>query len=81
MRLFAIYNRAYKLRYFVADTIENALTFATKVGHIKRPNGFRRWVELTEQPPAELQPMIDELLAGNQPGVLVESEQGWQISS
>jgi hypothetical protein len=69
------------LRCVVAETIEEALALAVKTGHIKRPNGYRKWVDLTDNPPAELKPHLDKLLAQNRAGVCVEDEQGWHLAS
>jgi hypothetical protein len=81
MRLFGIYNRAYKLRCVLAETIEEALTLATKAGHIKRPQGYRKWLDLTDNPPEDVKPHLPTLVAEGRAGVLVQDEKGWHLSS
>lgn len=77
MRLFAIHNRAYKLRYVIADDIETALTLAVQAGHIKRAQGYRKWLDCTDT----ASPALKKLLRESRAGVLVESETGWHLSS
>lgn len=81
MRLFGVYNRGYNLRYVVADSIEQALALAFQAGHIRRPNQYRRWTDLTDEPPPELEGQVEELLAAGRPGVLSQGEKGWQVSA
>jgi hypothetical protein len=81
MRLFAVWNRAYKMRCIIAATIEDALAIAVRTGHIKRAQGYRKWLDLTDNPPEELAPHLEGLMAEGRAGVAVQSEQGWHLSS
>lgn len=81
MRLFAIYNRAYKLRYVLAPSISDALTLATQAGHIKRPQQYRKWLDLTDNPPADIAAETKSLLAADHPGMLTPTSEGWTIGS
>ena len=47
LRLFAIYNQAYRLRFFVADGIEQAVDLAFAAGHMRKRHVFRRAVDCT----------------------------------
>lgn len=80
MRLFGIYNRGYNLRYVLAESIEQALALAFDAGHIRRANQFRRWVDLTDNPPDELGGEASKLIEEGRPGVLAAGEHGWRVS-
>jgi hypothetical protein len=79
MRLFLIHNRAYKLRYVVAEDIQEALTLAAQAGHIKRPTQYRKWSDVTDSPPIELQSQIQALLAQGRAGLIEQTAEGWRI--
>jgi hypothetical protein len=80
MRLFGIYNRGYNLRYVIAESIEQALALAFQAGHIRKQNQYRRWTDLTNEPPPELGVQAQKLLDEGRPGLLVQDAQGWRIS-
>jgi hypothetical protein len=80
MRLFGIYNRGYNLRYVIADSIEQALALAFQAGHIRRQNQYRRWTDLTDDPPPELEGQAQKLIDEGRAGVLTAGEHGWQVS-
>lgn len=57
--------------------VTQALNMAAKVGHIKRPNGYRKFADITdsEKDIAEL-PCIEQIIEGGVPGLCEPDEEG-----
>lgn len=82
-KLFCIWNMGYKIRYFWAEDIGQALKIAKDVKHCMR--GHRRWRDESEHGPleipgntAEFQRMLEQY---DKPGVAVlDPERGWTVA-
>jgi hypothetical protein len=70
LRLIAVWNKNYKIAWVVAEDLDTALSLATKVGHIGRPTGYRKWRDCTDERPDDLPELAAELLDKDEAGLV-----------
>lgn len=82
MRLFAVWNRSYKVALVVAEDIDAALNLAHDKGHLRRgPEGYRKHRDLTDAIPSDTPEIAHGLLRDNSPGVVTQLPSGeWKLS-
>jgi hypothetical protein len=72
MRLFAVWNKNYKLAWVIAPELDDALGMATETKHIGRPTGYRKWKDYTDQPPEDLCPIGRTLFENEERGLVTQ---------
>lgn len=81
MRIFLIWNRAYKATCVLAPDIDEALKIALGASHFRRAGNYRRWDDCTEEYLAsDDYPKIEELLALGITGILTPKDGGWNVN-
>lgn len=78
-RLFVIWNRGYKTQHIIARSAAEALQLSYESGHIRRPNMYRKFQDVTEEMAIQ-DPKLTPALEAGKSGVATNIEDdGWRI--
>jgi len=78
-RLFVIWNRGYRTLHVIATSAPEALQIAMSVGHLKRPNMYRKFQDVTDEMLAQDDRLKKALEAGKSGVATNVEDDGWAI--
>lgn len=78
-RLFVIWNRGYRTLNVIANNAPEALQIAMGAGHLRRPDMYRKFQDVTDEMLAQ-DPRLEKALNAGKSGVATNLEEdGWAI--
>lgn len=80
-RLFVIWNRGYKTQHVIALDANEALKIAAETGHIRRPNMYRKYQDVTEEmleQDVKLKQALEASISGMAQNI---EDDGWYIGN